>query len=469
MPRAFRSKLTHLLRNQGIDSALLFGVSVKAWNAFAGVLTLVLVSTLLSRPAQGYFYTFSSLLSLNVFLEMGLTSVLSNFAAHEFVHLQWGPRGELVGNERSRRRLLGLLARSTSWFMALAIIFAILIAPSGAWFLIRSAARHGAMQTMSMAMWIGPWIAAVITTSLNLLLGPWVSVLNGSKDVSNMNRILLRGRIIGTIAAWLSMYAGHGLYAVALAPLGGILSIAHYLATRRRALLLAAWSEYANPGSDPADRISLKQEIWPMQWRIAVSWMAGFFIFQLFNPLLFYYRGPIEAGRFGITLAAANTVLGVGVTWFLVKVPTFGRFIALRAWLDLDRTFARSMTGAIVSTVSAGTALLLVLAELAHHALLAQRFLPLGPSAILLLAITLSVVVDGLAIYLRAHKQEPLMAGSVLVGFVQAALSVWSVQRFGALGLAGTFLTVYALIALPGALLIWHTKRRQWHAIRLSG
>jgi hypothetical protein len=29
------------------------------------------------------------------------------------------------------------------------------------------------------------------------------------------------------------------------------------------------------------------KEVWPFQWRIAISYACGFFIFQLFNPVLF--------------------------------------------------------------------------------------------------------------------------------------------------------------------------------------
>lgn len=34
-------------------------------------------------------------------------------------------------------------------------------------------------------------------------------------------------------------------------------------------------------------RVSWKTEIWPLQWRIALSWLSGYFIFQLFTPILF--------------------------------------------------------------------------------------------------------------------------------------------------------------------------------------
>jgi len=33
--------------------------------------------------------------------------------------------------------------------------------------------------------------------------------------------------------------------------------------------------------------VDYKNEIFPLQWRIGLSWISGYFIFQLINPLLF--------------------------------------------------------------------------------------------------------------------------------------------------------------------------------------
>ena len=55
------------------------------------------------------------------------------------------------------------------------------------------------------------------------------------------------------------------------------------------------------------------------QWRIAVSWMCGYFIFQLFVPVLFAYRGPLEAGQMGISLSISNVLASVAISWVNTK------------------------------------------------------------------------------------------------------------------------------------------------------
>ena len=77
--------------------------------------------------------------------------------------------------------------------------------------------------------------------------------------------------------------------------LGQALVGAGFVVSRRR--LLGPLLQY--PTQD--ERVDWRTEIWPFQWRLAVSWLCGYFTFQLFNPILFAVRGPIEAGQMGDT------------------------------------------------------------------------------------------------------------------------------------------------------------------------
>jgi len=57
----------------GVDRAIFFTVLTRGWNASAGLVTIFLVSHFLSPVLQGYYYTFYSLIALQVFAELGLT------------------------------------------------------------------------------------------------------------------------------------------------------------------------------------------------------------------------------------------------------------------------------------------------------------------------------------------------------------------------------------------------------------
>ena len=64
--------------------------------------------------------------------------------------------------------------------------------------------------------------------------------------------------------------------------------------------------------------------------------------------------------------------------------------------------------------------------------------------------------------YLRAHKREPLLVVSVLLG-VLVGLSTWLLgKHYSALGMAAGYLAIYAMI-VPVEVFIWRRCRVKWH------
>src|SRR5579872_4221130 len=114
----------------------------------------------------------------------------------------------------------------------------------------------------------------------------------------------------------------------------GIASTAPLWLVHRRKLLLGLL-KYRTGNH----RIRWFEEVWPFQWRIAVSWFCGYFIFWLFNPVLFAYRGPVEAGQMGMSLSLANAILNIAISWISTKSAPFGTLIARKEYQQLDRIF----------------------------------------------------------------------------------------------------------------------------------
>ena len=68
-----------------------------------------------------------------------------------------------------------------------------------------------------------------------------------------------------------------------------------------------------------------------MQWRIALSWVSGYFIFSLFTPIIFHYYGPVTAGQFGMTWSVIGMVAAIAGPWLYTKAPKFGMLIFLKS------------------------------------------------------------------------------------------------------------------------------------------
>lgn len=73
-----------------------------------------------------------------------------------------------------------------------------------------------------------------------------------------------------------------------------------------------------------ADAIPWKTEFWPQQWRIAISWLAVFFMLQAFVPILFFIKGPIIAGQMGAMFQIYNGANSFSKSWLYAVGPNFG-------------------------------------------------------------------------------------------------------------------------------------------------
>jgi O-antigen/teichoic acid export membrane protein len=215
----------------------------------------------------------------------------------------------------------------------------------------------------------------------------------------------------------------------------------------------------------PGVSIHWWREVWPMQWKIALSWVSGYFVFQLFNPVLFIYFGAVVAGQMGMSLALTTAVTTLAMSWISTKSPTFGQLIARRDYKLLDRIFSRTLLQAFFAAISCGVVLLLTVFVLYTLQIpLSQRVL--DPLAFVLLTAVaiINVVVFAEAVYLRAHKQEPFLWISIAIAILSALSAYFLGRVYGAMGMAaGSF--VIAVISLGVATWIFFVKRHDWHIV----
>jgi O-antigen/teichoic acid export membrane protein len=217
-----------------------------------------------------------------------------------------------------------------------------------------------------------------------------------------------------------------------------------------------------------ADRNLLNwwQEVWPMQWKIALSWISGYFTFQLFTPVLFAFYGAAVAGQMGMSLSISSALTTVAIAWVQTKAPLFGQLIARRQFVELDKVFFRvlSQVGAIAGLMAAMIWVAVVFLRVQRISW-SERFLGPLPLGLLLLACCAQVVTYAFAVYLRAHKTEPLLACSIAVA-VLTTISTYVLGRsFGALGIAAGYFCVMATAGMMWASLVFFSKRRTWHVV----
>jgi O-antigen/teichoic acid export membrane protein len=250
--------------------------------------------------------------------------------------------------------------------------------------------------------------------------------------------------------------SGAGIYVSAIGAAFSLLLSAAYLGLRWRRF----FAQFLTPPRH--GRVSWKHEIWPFQWRIAVSWMSGYFIFDLINPVAFYFCGPVDAGRLGMSLQLVRMITNVSLTWSYTKAPRYGILIASRAWQELDALWRRSTLQTFAFCLL-GIMAFWVAVPVAGHFFpkIPARLAPMGVNLWLGGAMLVQVLTNCMAQELRGHKREPYMWLSVLNAGLSVAFILPLTHFYGILGEAiGYALAIWAVF-LP-AYKVYAVKRMEY-------
>lgn len=80
----------------------------------------------LSSDEQGYYYTFASLLAIQVLFELGLGQVIIQIVGHEAAHLKFNKDGSVDGPVIHIGRMASILSLLRRWYFVAAVVFAVM-------------------------------------------------------------------------------------------------------------------------------------------------------------------------------------------------------------------------------------------------------------------------------------------------------------------------------------------------------
>lgn len=456
LPRVFQ-KIVH---RGGIDEAVAFTLLARSWYAFSGLITLILLTRSLSRAQQGFYFTFTDILGLQVFFELGMAHVLNQFASHERAGLEWTRDGALEGDVNSKVRLASLLRLIVRWYGVTTVLVVVLLLPGGYFYFLRYAPPGAG------AVWQIPWVWIVLVTAGSLAVSPLLALIEGCGLIAQLARMQLAVGMIGSVLFWAALLCHWGLYTAPVTNTVTFLGAVCWLWLTKRRFFADLWS-YSTAQASAG--IEWKRELWPLQWKTALSWFSGYFIFRLFSPLLFAFYGPVQgpiiAGRMGLSLTLVSALAGIALAWINTKSAIFGTLIAKREFEELDRRFFPCLWQSLFVLVFG--ALIIWIGTFALFETgnpLRLRILEPLPMALLLGAIVAMHIVLCEAVYLRAHKQEPLLVMSLVWGGLIFLSSCTLGRQFGATGMMLGYFVINLTVGVGSGTWIFIQKRAQWHS-----
>ncbi len=452
-----------IARAMGMDRAVGYAVLARFWQLFTGPVTQLLIVLSLTATTQGYYYAFCYLLGMQIFAELGLHVVIINAASHEWSRLSLVD-GKVHGDSMATARLAALSRLTTRWYRIAAALFVVTVAVAGFCYFTDSVRlKLTAGATLEQIPWLAPWLVLVLLTGLQLpLLLPLTAILEGCHQLSVINHVRFWQNIAGTLTVWLLIISGAGLWA--LVGSAGIRLLGDLY------LVVIRYREFFRSFREPVSASSLqwRQEILPLQWRMAIQGILLWFVNGVPGLVIFRYHSEAEAGRFGMTWAILTALQAASMAWIETRRPQFGSLISACRHAELDRLFFRVTRIAMILITIAATTMTLGVWWIGTRnewlfEQIASRMLPFDATAWFALAVVLLQFSLCTNLYVRAHKRDPFLAASIVSGLTIAGLQIRYGMIQGSAGVAFGYLIGVGCVQLPLWTVIWWWTRKHWH------
>lgn len=429
------ARLPAVLARFGADRVVQLSIATRVIQGVMTVGMLALVLLRLSPVEQGYFFTQTSLGALQLLTEFGMTYALMQTASH-LAHEHHAERIPALFHAALRHNALATIGGGVLvWLIGVAVLRTHVAAPG---------------ETVH---WLGPWLAYVAAIAAYQQLQPRLALLEGAGFTADVWRWRAVQELVGGLALLGALAAGATLYALAIGYV--VRSAFALLFQRRTAALLPAGPRNGDMPWRP---------VWTFQWRVGLSTLSGFLLFQLLGPLLFAVAGPAAAGRIGLAMALCNGAIAVSTAWLSSQAPAFGQLMSRGEYHELDARFRRVLRASLLfsATIAGGVVAGVMLAQR-----VIPRLEPRLPSPALLVPIMVAAVAHhylfALATCLRARREEPLLPLYVF-GSIATALGLVAAARSGQPTVVAVAYLGFTLLGALVATVIFTRQRRRWPA-----
>lgn len=419
----------------------------KLCQLMTGLFVMFFAAKYLTASEQGFYYTLVSIASLSLLFELGLSSVLVNASAHEFAGLMWDRSGRVIGEKAFT--FIGLADYAFKWYLYAAILSFFVVTLLGGGY-ISSATLDVEMQ------WQWPWLLLMVATSIGLLPTPLIVMLEGAGGISESYFVRLLQCLVGGGAALIVLYKGGGLYAAAMPAVGSATIGVLWMVLKKRYFVIQVLMGYRKA-------VGARKSLLSVQWRAAVSWLAGYAMVLMYVPLLFRVQGPVASGQMALTMNVVNMTSVLATAWMIGRLPRIATSIATKKWIEADTLFKKSFwtsIGLYVLGAFAIVALRILLSSTKYD----ERVLSLLDTLVLVIGMGFYHASGLLASYLRAYLKEPMVKVSMIAAVGTVIIAVIITPRWGGHGIVWLVFFINAFFMFPATAYLYFKLRKEWQS-----
>lgn len=430
---------------------VLFSFSSKLLFYTGAFCSSIIVALTLNPEAQGYFFTFMSLVSSYILVELGFSSAIINFCSHEFAVIYHSKSERDVSDARSR--VNGLARLVTLWFASASLVFCASLIVLG-YFLFAS-------QSTGELAWPWPWVMLCLVLIFDVALLPFFFLLEGGNQVRTVYAYRSLKAIVLYGTMWVGLFFGAELWSIGIAYAATVpLSLYVIFVTKR-----AFFEEFLFKKVD-GPKISWWDEVFPYQWKIAISWVCGYVTTWSITPVSLLLYGPVIAGKIGFTWSIAMGVIAISNSVITIQAPKMGQYVARKSYRDLDRVVAKFGAFSVALSMCGGAVVLLGTYGLEYFGFaMANRMLPVNNSIFIFLGLSVLQVTQPMAVYLRAYKKEPFLVVSIGFSILFIGLIFVLNRYLDTFAISVSYFLTCLFFVLPLGSLIFYNCRNKWQKL----
>ncbi|MEA2805338.1 MAG: hypothetical protein QOE49_5433 [Rhodospirillaceae bacterium] len=422
-------------------AAAIYGMIGRLWLILTGPVTIVFLAVYFSPDAQGYFLTFITLAAARSVAELGLGQVI-------IVKIAQLHSSTVDPVAAVTPRVAGLIRFTAKWFAGAGLLIGAVLGLSGSLLL-------GTGKGLPVAEWLPQWIALSCLVGIDVALSGLLYPLEGAGQVRSVYFCRMVRSVANSLVLWLFILLGFQLWSISAGLAAGLVWTAFYVFSRGRLVIAAL-----RPGAAVA-KIDWFSEVFPAQWRIALSSIADYLSFYTVVPLMYVMHGAVIAGQVGVTWQLALAVSAVAGAFVLARLPEFSRLAGTRSIRELDTLFVStsliSMAVCFIGALGVGLCVL-VLDKIGTD--FAARLLPFDEVVVFLLGVLIWHFNLTIVAYLRAHGGDPYLPASLAGAALLLAANVTLGRWFGPAGLLCGYTLIGTCIMVPFSFYLLLRKRR---------
>ena len=361
--------------------------------ALKGPIIMYLIVRYLSGVEQGEWFLFTSLGAITTLVDLGFGTMISNFIAN-------------ANGSKSDKELFFLINYTKKIYYVLMMIGFVLMSMIG-YFII------------SFHLFI-LYFAYTASNILLLYSSSKIVVLMGMDRVKDAHIAMSIG-LTGSIFTLLILVPqGFSLLSLALSVF--IQSVLIIVCLKN----LFSFKQYKYSIDSTDEFKENKRHLWYIYGKYALSWIAGFLIFNSYVPILSKKVGIIEAGKIGLLIAMISACMNLALTWSHSISPRLAHLIGDDEYLDALKLWRESrLKGFLFFVFSISLILVLYFIEVPFLPL--SEKLPELDLAICLVIIFFVRMYGSLsATLIRSQKKEEHTGINVVTGMFTIAILLFT-------------------------------------------